>query len=173
MAGLGRPDATVTMGDEAHLMMASWLVCRTGALLCAIPVEHVVEVMRGQPVEALAGAPGFVLGVSVIRGTPLVVVDVGLLLGGQTSETPWMVTVRVGDRVIALAVESVQGVHALETGTSVAMPPLLHNATTTAVDMLGTLDTELLLFLHFARCIPEALFDSLPSCAPDFKGGTP
>jgi CheY-like chemotaxis protein len=51
-----------------------------GARACAFPLHHVGETMRPLPIKPLAGTPGFVCGVSVIRGTPTPVVDLKALL---------------------------------------------------------------------------------------------
>jgi purine-binding chemotaxis protein CheW len=40
----------------------SWLLCRAGGRLCALPVESVIETMRVLPIEKIAQAPEFVLG---------------------------------------------------------------------------------------------------------------
>jgi purine-binding chemotaxis protein CheW len=133
------------------------LVCRAGFLLCAFPLGQVREVMRGQPIEALAGSPPFVLGLSVIRGLPLPAVDVGMLLGGHRSPTGWMVSVRLVDRAAALVVDRVMGVHTFPAEQTAAMPPLLSDAAADIVSAIGTLDSELLLFLNVARSIPEDL----------------
>ena len=51
------------------------LVVMVGARACAFPLHHVAETMRPLPIKHVAGTPGFVCGVSVIRGTPTPVVD--------------------------------------------------------------------------------------------------
>jgi hypothetical protein len=51
-----------------HGKRSSWLLCRAGNLLCALPIEHVIEIMRPLPVEQIAGAPHYVRGLSIIRG---------------------------------------------------------------------------------------------------------
>ena len=56
------------------------LVVTVGARACAIPLQHVAETMRPLPIEPVAGTPGFVRGVSVIRGAPTPVVDLRALL---------------------------------------------------------------------------------------------
>ena len=58
------------------------LVFRADAHLAAIGLEHVTEVLRPLPVEPLAGVPPYVRGICVLRGRPVPVVDIGLLLGG-------------------------------------------------------------------------------------------
>jgi purine-binding chemotaxis protein CheW len=54
---------------------------RVGSLLCALPLDDVVETMRPLPVKPLAGTPPYVRGVTVVRGVPVPVVDLAVLLG--------------------------------------------------------------------------------------------
>src|SRR5215468_8425951 len=104
--------------EAAHRVLA----VRAGARMLALPIESVVETMRPLPVEPLAGAPSFVLGLAVIRGAAIPVVDVA-------GETPGrFVTLRLGARRIALAVEAVLGLAALEPATLSGLPPLLDGA---------------------------------------------
>ena len=56
------------------------LVVLVGARACAFPLRHVAETLRPLPIKPVAGTPGFVRGVSVIRGTPTPVVDLKALL---------------------------------------------------------------------------------------------
>ena len=51
--------------------------------MCALPLVHVLEVMRPLPLEKVEPAPAFLLGLAVIRGEPLPVVDVAALLPGD------------------------------------------------------------------------------------------
>ncbi|MEI9986942.1 MAG: chemotaxis protein CheW [Aliidongia sp.] len=84
--GIGAPDRRA----------ASWLVCRAGGRLCALPLDGVREAMRPLPIDTMAHAPAFVLGLSIIRGTPVPVVDAGLLAGERPVVPGRYVTVEVG-----------------------------------------------------------------------------
>jgi purine-binding chemotaxis protein CheW len=57
------------------------LVVGVKGRLCAVPLTHVIEIMRPLPVEPISDVPLFVQGVSIIRGIPTPVVDLGALLG--------------------------------------------------------------------------------------------
>jgi purine-binding chemotaxis protein CheW len=131
------------------------LVCRVQARLCALPLEHVVETMRPLAVEPLANAPSFVLGLAVVRGEPLAVVDAARVMGMQDAPIGRFVTVAVGVRRIALAVGDVVGMRRLPPGSLRALPPLLHEAAGDVVDAVGLLDAELLLMLRSARLLPD------------------
>ena len=140
------------------------LVCRTGAFFCALRLTHVVEIMRLLPTEPIVGAPAFVRGLSVVRGTPTLVVDLAHLLGGRATSPERQVTVKTGMRIVALAVDGVLGVRSIDNaGTAESLPPLLREAASDAVSAIGRLDADLLLFLDTARIVPEALFESLDS----------
>jgi len=134
------------------------LVCRVRTRLCALPLERVIETLRPLPIEPLNGAPPFVCGVSIIRGEPLPVVDAGLLLGGGQARATRLVTLRLGARAVALAVDAVLGVRAFEQSALRELPPLLREAAADTVAALGSVDRELLLLLESGRLVPEAVF---------------
>lgn len=137
------------------------LLCRARTRLCALPLPHVVETLRPLPVAGLAGAPPFVVGLSVIRGAPVPVVDVGALLPGSDPSRPTrFVIVRLEGRRVALALESVLGVGELP-GTLQLLPALLAGASAEAVAAVGTLDAELLLVLEAARTVPDSVWRAL------------
>lgn len=131
------------------------LAVRAGARMLALPIESVVETMRPMPVEPLAGAPSFVRGLAVIRGAALPVVDVAELLGAAGGTPGRFVTVRAGARQIALAVEAVLGLSALEPAALARLPPLLEGAAGGAFDAIGLLDAQLALVLRAARVLPD------------------
>jgi purine-binding chemotaxis protein CheW len=146
-------------GSGAHSCRGAWLLCRAGSSFCALPLGHVVEVMRVLPIEALAGTPVYVLGLSIIRGTPTPVVDTAILCSGRTAPSHRLVTVRAGTRIIALAVDRALGVQSIRAGTP--LPPLLREAASDMVSAIGRVDAELLLFLSTARIVPEELLEHL------------
>lgn len=129
-----------------------WLLCRVKERLCGIPLEHVVEVMRVLPLEPIASAPPYVMGVSVIRGEPLPVVDVAGLLEERENPTR-LVTLGLGERRVALAVGAVEGIRELPQAQVQAPPPLLSE--TKALQNLGVLDRELLLILETVTLLGE------------------
>jgi purine-binding chemotaxis protein CheW len=109
----------------------------------------------------LADAPRFVLGLSIIRGTPVPVVDIGSLFGERANSPQRMVTLGTGGRLVALVVDNVLGVRSLGADSFNGLPPLLQDAGGELVSAIGTLDAELLLFLRTARIVPSALYESL------------
>ena len=143
--------------DESRLS----LLCRVGTRLCALPLAQVNETMRPMPVEALPGAPGCVVGVSIIRGGPVPVVDLGTLLGADPSRGGRLVTLRVGDRMVALSVDAVLGVRAIAGESLGDLPPLLRDARGDGVSSIGALDAELLVLLDSARLLPDAVWTAL------------
>jgi len=72
--------------------------------------------MRPLPIEPVAGTPGFVRGVSVIRGAPTPVVDLKALLeNGENSATYGrFVTIKLGERRVAIGVDGVVGLTNLD-----------------------------------------------------------
>jgi purine-binding chemotaxis protein CheW len=142
------------------------LLVRAGSHVCALPLDHVVETMRPLAIEPVAGGPSFVRGLSRIRGAPVPVVDLRSILGTDVNargdaEVRRFVTLRVGGRRVALAVEAVVGVLRLEQARLRDMPPLLREAVGGAVEAAGTLDGELLLVLRAGRLVPEGLLQDV------------
>lgn len=138
-----------------------WLMCRVGDRLVAVPLGCVMETMRPLPLQAFSGAPSFILGVSVIRGAVMPVIDVALMLGVQGGAPGRFVTIRLDDRAVALAVDEVTGVRILDEATLHDVPALLGALDETALSAIGTLDSWLLLVLGEARLVPEAVWATL------------
>jgi purine-binding chemotaxis protein CheW len=143
----------------------SHLLLRVGARVCGLPVAHVVETMRPLPIERLVGAPPFVLGVAIIRGSLAPVIDLAMLLGsGDASPPNRFVTLRVGDRRVALAVQSVIGIRSIEANDMT--PPLLRTASAHVVDAIANLDQELLLILRATTLLSEETWGLLREATP-------
>jgi purine-binding chemotaxis protein CheW len=138
-----------------------WLVCRVGTRLCALSLIDVVETMRPLPVEPVAGAPEFVRGVSIIRGSSMPLVDAAHLLGAEGATARRFVTLRSQGGMVALAVDEVLGVRVLPLDALRASPPLLSEARAGVVRALGTLDQQLLVVLEAARLVPESVWESI------------
>jgi purine-binding chemotaxis protein CheW len=142
----------------------SVLLVRARAWLCALPAEDVVETMRPLPIEPVAGAPRSVKGIAVIRGEPVPVVSLPLLLGAETTSAGQrLVLVRAGDHRIALEVEEVLDVEEIDLASLGGLPPLLSQALPAEVERLGSLDGQTLALLDAARLLPEATLRALTS----------
>jgi purine-binding chemotaxis protein CheW len=142
---------------------SAFLLCLVGPTLWALPIEHVIETMRPLTTVELAGTPPFVSGVAVVRGQPIPVLDVSRLLAPVPTPsqrvTARFVTVRIGARRAALAVDAVVGIRALEEGSG--MPPLLGKVGAGAVSAIRALDAELLLVLESARMVPDVVWTAI------------
>lgn len=121
--------------------------------------------MRPLPVEAIAGAPGFVLGLAVIRGEAVPVIDVARLLGAEGARPRRFVTVRAARRTIALAVDAVLGVRAIAEAPG-GPAPLVGAVAGEMVSAIGVLDAELLVVLEATRLVPDAVLDLVERAAP-------
>jgi purine-binding chemotaxis protein CheW len=138
------------------------LVVAVGSRFCSIQLEHLTETMRPLPIEAVAGMPPFVLGLSVIRGAPVPVVDLAAAMGTSGSSAPSrFVLLKVGDRRVALAVDAVVGVRDMDVKALERMPPLLQGASADLIEAIGALDTELLVALDAARLLTEDAWRTL------------
>jgi purine-binding chemotaxis protein CheW len=117
--------------------------------------------MRPVPVEPIADVPSFVRGVSIIRGVLTPVVDLGAILGMPGGSAERFVTLRLGDRQVALAVGAVLGVRELAVSETQELPPLLRGASQEFVETLGTLDEEVLTVLRAGWELPEEVWQAL------------
>ncbi len=126
------------------------LILAVQARICAVPLGHVIETMRALPIEALSGVPSFVLGAAIIRGIPTPVVDLAAILGASSEhKDDRFVTVRAGNRQVALLVSAVLGVRDLDALTATQeLPPLLEGASQEVIERVGTLDQRFLLVLR-------------------------
>ncbi len=143
------------------------LICRVGTRLCGIPLEHVLETMRPLPVAPLPQLPAFVDGLSLIRGRPTPVLDARRLLGqgAGLAACERYVTLRLGARSAALAVDAVLGVRQLELSRLGELPPLLREPGNDLVLALSTLDRELLVVLEHSRLLPESVWTAVSARA--------
>src|SRR5271156_5116939 len=122
------------------------LLVRIGEQLCALPSSDIVEMMRPLPVEPLVGMPPFVKGLSIIRGAPVPVVSAAALLGTASEARPTrLVTVRAGQRRVALEVDEVIGLREFSAGSFQELPPLVGTPGSRAISSLVALDAEFLL----------------------------
>lgn len=139
----------------------SHLLCRSKGYACALPLTHVRETMRALPLQAVPDMPPFVLGVSVIRGQVVPVLDLAALLGAAGAAATRYVTLDLGQRQVALAVEEVVGVRSLPTSAMADVAPLLHASEAGMVAALGTLDAQLLVVLQASQLLAPALWSAL------------
>lgn len=145
------------------------LTLRLGRHTCAVPLSYITEVMRPLAVESLAGAPTGVIGVAIIRGRATPVVDLETLLGDGSAgrmDSSRFVTLRLGDRVVALLVESVGDIRNLAGAELESLPPLWQGARPPAVAALGAADHKLLIVLEATRLLPDDW------CPAEGDGGT-
>ena len=139
------------------------LVVMLGARACAFPLQHVAETMRPLPIEPIAGTPGFVRGVSVIRGLPTPVVDLKALLENSDNSPSYgrFVTLKYDTRRVVIGVDSVVGLRNLDSAQLAELPPLLRDVTADLIESFGTIDAQLLLVLRAAHIVPDEVWSTL------------
>ena len=138
-------------------------VVMVGARACAFPLHHVAETMRPLPIKPVAGTPGFVCGVSVIRGTPTPVVDLKALLENSENSPGYgrFVSLKLDDRRVAIGVDSVVGLRHLDSAQLGELPPLLRDVAADLIESFGSRDAQLLLVLRAARIVPDEVWTTL------------
>lgn len=130
--------------------------------VCAVPLAHVIETMRPLPGEPISGVPSFVRGIAIIRGVPTPVIDLGAVLGTPIERPERFVTIRAGERQVALSVKCVFGVREIETIVAIGeLPPLLQGAAADAVEKVGTLDEQVLLVLRDGWELPSEVWNAI------------
>jgi len=140
------------------------LLVQARTRVCALPLGHVLETMRPLPIQPVPVAPAFILGLSVIRGEPVPLVDLGRLLGfPEPPQTRRFVAVRVGERRAALAVEAVLKIVSEAALDRRELPPLLRGAGDQTVAAVSALDREFLTILEAAHLVPDEVWSRLPA----------
>ncbi len=157
-ADIRRVNTGVSGQADAASRVGPALVCRVGERNLAVPMSRVRETMRPLPIDDFPGTEPYVLGVAMIRGEAVPVLDVGALLGAPSTLPTRFVTVRHEDRTLALAVDSVRGVESLTEDDLRPLPALLGAVPQTTVRSIAMLDTGLLLVLADARLLPDGVW---------------
>ncbi|HVY18715.1 MAG TPA: chemotaxis protein CheW [Bauldia sp.] len=139
----------------------TFIICGVGRSLCSLPLASVVETFRPLPIEPMTGAPAFVLGLAIVRGAPMPVVDLGRLVNGESGTPNRFVVVKTDERHVALAVDSVVGIRVVADTRMQSLPPLLRDADTSVVRAIGTLDSALFIVLQASRIVPQGFLDEV------------
>jgi purine-binding chemotaxis protein CheW len=154
---------TTATNESLSSERLSVVLVRTADLLCALPLTSVIETLRCPPLVAVSGAPECVAGVAMVRGATVAVIDLGLLLGSErvAIQEARLLTLRVGRRIVGLAVNSVIGVRDIDRAAWAEVPPLLRQAHPEVLIAVGSLDRELLLLLDGTRILTEEIMGRL------------
>jgi len=119
--------------------------------------------MRPLPIDPIPESPPFVAGVSIVRGSPTPIVDLGAFLDGEPLDgARRMVTLRIpdGDRIVGLLADEVLGLRE-PPPSSVSLAPLLGEAAADRVERLAELDGGLLRILQAGAWITDDVWDHL------------
>jgi purine-binding chemotaxis protein CheW len=140
------------------------LVFRCAAHRLAIPATEVLEIMRPLPVKPINSSYPFLAGMAVIRGKAVPVINVIRWFDTESRESALrFITLRVGQRVVALGVSEVIGLKVFLAPQLGALPPLLGNSNTLAITGLEVLDRELLVILNSAKILSDEQWAELPN----------
>ena len=148
--------AAVEPADDAAAAMT--LVLRAGPLLCALPLDEIIETMRPLAIEPLAGTPAFVRGISVVRGVPCPVIDLARLLGGHDAPLSRFVAVRTDRGPVAFATGEVLGIRPADTATTPQGAALPAGAATALVAAVRTFERQPLFVLQPMRVAADLIW---------------
>lgn len=148
--------------SERHGSVDPYLICRIGNRHGALALHQVAETLRPLATQPLASLPEFVLGVCVIRGEAVPMVDARRLLGVTADSAPGRyVTLKVDGRRVGLAVDDVLGIRNLPSTSFKDAPPLLAEAAHHTIAAIATLDAQLLVVLRGTQLLPEQAWQAL------------
>jgi chemotaxis signal transduction protein len=145
-------------------MHTTFLLIRSSSLLSALPLASVREVVPFLQLQSFAGLPPEVLGLCILRGVAVPVVDLGTLLSGKPTERCGrLIHLWTGCSSVLLAAEELMGIHSLESSERHALPAWLLNSARSAVESVGQFqptlpavqNPELLLFLKPEKLLPQ------------------
>ncbi len=123
------------------------MLVRGGGVTVAITASAAREVSPRTTTVRLPGAPEFVCGVVNVRGTLVPLVDLGRLLDAEPANpSGWVVTLDLGGRRCALAVDSLPVLRAADAppGARPTGRPILHAEVCVAGTTLPLLDVDAL-----------------------------
>ena len=149
------------------------LIVTIGSRACAIPLSHVAEIMRPLPIEPIARMPDFIRGISLIRGIAVPVVDLTALVSNCVAGATYqrLVSVKLGDRRVALGVDGVVGVKNLDAAQFAELPPLFREGNAGPIEAIGMSDAQLLLILRATRLVPDEVWTRLELARSDRTDG--
>jgi purine-binding chemotaxis protein CheW len=131
--------ATTAIGD-------TYLRVRAGGEHYALPVAEALEVIELGRVDPVPGAPASALGVRAVRGQPLPIFDLALLLcGGGKSTSKQVVVAEHASGQLGLAVDEVLEVAELPLDRDQAEPAGVRSSVLVDGMLVGVLDLDALL----------------------------
>lgn len=161
--------------------MPNFLIFRGRRQLAAVPLAAVAEVLRPLPVSALSDLPPWVLGLSLVRGRALPVLEAGQLIGEAaqidykhapcaSQKDQRFVVVHSGKRQAVLAVSGIEGLRRIDVSALQALPALAVSGNRAALNALGVLDGQLLTVLETIRLLSDELWRDIEHRSATVKG---
>lgn len=145
---------------DGHQQPIGLLVCQVRDRVCALPLAHVLETMRPQPLATIPGSPPYVCGLAMIRGEAIPTLDLACLMGLPGTASGRFITIQRHDHqhaggkpAVALAVQAVHGVRQVAAAELHALPSLLRESDADLVSAISAKDAELLMVLDSIRLL--------------------
>ena len=138
------------------------LTVRARDRVLAIPAPWVREVMRPTRIEAVAEAPSFVRGATMVRGAVVPVIDLAMLFEGVALEPiARLVSIVCAGRPLALAAGAVLGLERAEALALEPISPWLALGAGPAVELVGRLAGEMLAVVSFDAAWVDQAHDAI------------
>lgn len=134
------------------------VVFRVGSSEYALPAETVRQMESFQGATAVPGAPPFIVGVVQVRGRIVPVIDLRLRFGAPVGEATLenrIVVGELGERAVALLVDSAREVLAIPRTALKPPPPLLDSQARGFVQAIAQVGQRLIMLVDFGRVIEE------------------
>lgn len=138
------------------------LLARFEKLLFCLPICDVAEVLRPLPIEPLSELPIFIKGISIIREVPVPVIDMGLLFGISSTQSPSrLIVLNLPERRVALTADEVIGIKEIEPTFLQDALPILGKVRSEIVSAIGVMDSRLLVTLKGGHIVSEEVWNKI------------
>jgi len=164
-AGQERPSIFVseTMSFDPQSLASEYLNFTLGDEHYAVDILKVQEIRGYSAVTRIPDAPDYIKGVINLRGTIVPVMDLRLKLGmehARYDSLTVMIVFNFNQRVLALVVDSVSDVIALDPSELRAPPEFGNTVDSRCISGIGTLDERMLIVLNIEALMNDTALET-------------
>lgn len=151
---VANPELTNASSSAAVSVPREYLAFRLGNEEYGIDILKVQEIREYEPTTKLANVPGFILGLSNLRGAIVPIIDMRIKFNlGEANYDHLTVTIilNIGDRIVGMVVDSVSDVMALTPEQIRPAPAMGTLMDTDNLIGLGTLEDRMLILVDIEK----------------------